>query len=245
MKLSLYRPPAVFHVGSMAKPPVRRTSYEGSALSVSLCPEAWSRIARLGGPVHEIAGEGMGFVSYEGMDADDRIAILEWARAEGLVESACLWKAWLWDDESEAWSYMLCPSEAAATAELREDEAEVDLPPGASALVEPVQINRLTEAGATRADGYGRDCDATDIATLFWIEDVLRSQMPDVIGLWWDERFDPDALSAPRGAIVPAVIGQLQTRVVSGSPFETDDGVDLDGMGPLEDVDYGSAFALR
>lgn len=238
MKLSLYRPAAVFHVGSMTKPARRRISYEGSALSVSLCPEAWSRIARLGGPVHEIDSAGQAFLAFHDMDADALTAIVDWAEAGGLAERTSVWKAWRWDDEVEAWSFMICPSQAAALAEVVDDD-DLDLPPGASALAEAMDIVRLTEAGALRADGYGRDCDATDIAVLFWIEDVLREQMPDVIGLWWDERFDPDALSAPRGAIVPSAMVHLRSKIVAGSPYETEFGIDPMGMGLIEDVDYG------
>jgi hypothetical protein len=40
----------VFHVGDLESKPRRRTiSYEGPGLSVSRCPDAWTRIARLGG----------------------------------------------------------------------------------------------------------------------------------------------------------------------------------------------------
>ncbi|WP_150129394.1 hypothetical protein [Bosea sp. RAC05] len=222
----------------MVKPDKRRISYEGSALSVSLCPEAWSRIARLGGPVREIDGAGQAFLSFHDMDDDARATVIDWAEASGLAERTSVWKAWRWDDEVEAWSFMICPSQAAALAEVS-DEDDSDLPPGATALTEPMGIIRLTEAGALRADGYGRDCDATDVATLFWIEDVLREQMPDIIGLWWEERFDPDALSAPRGAIVPSVIGNLRSKVVAGSPYETEFGIEPMGMGPIEHVDYG------
>lgn len=239
MLLKLYRPSAVYHAGSLVKPASRRQSYEGSALSVSLCPDAWSRIARLGGPIHEFTKPGMAFLSFYDLDEDVIAHITAWAVAEGLLETAVAWRAWSWDDEFETWRYMVCPTEAAARAELPDDEADVgNLPDGAVSLVEPMPINRLTPVGVTRADGYGGDCDATDIAAQFWIEDILRTEIPPVVGLWWEERFDPDALSAPRGAIVPSAIQELAVKVVGCSPFETDDGIDPEGMGPLELVDY-------
>jgi hypothetical protein len=36
----------------------------------------------------------------------------------------------------------------------------------------------------------------------------VATMHPDLDGVWWNERLDPDALSAPRGVLLPHALGR-------------------------------------
>lgn len=230
MRVPVLNLPVVYHVGTLD--PGRRGqqwagSYEGAGLSVSLCPEAWEQIARLGGsPWHACVRHDALYLDLMAMDDALLAEIQVWARDAGLIEQRAMWKSWYWDEERENWSYLLSETREDAICQLQgvqepdedpeafldrmNEEEEGNLPSGASSLVEDLFVYVLSEQGMRRAgQRFGQDQDATDMAIMFWAEDVLRAIMPEVVGVWWNERYDPNTLSAPRGAILPSCLESI------------------------------------
>ena len=256
MRLPVIALDEVWHVGTMKAAHRGKhypSSYEGSGLSVSVCPDAWVRIAQLGGnPLRRVETPGALFLDFMALGEEGLAAVREWAVGEGLLERREAWRAWRYDDEDDRWSYMTFLSEDEALDELdQEDEGEVDVehpeeeggPPG-GLLLEPVVIHALTAEGDRRATGYGRKDEATDIAAMFWLEDVVAPQVRGMTGIWWREDYDPDVLSAPRGAILPSLVPGLKSRKV---PWERapDEEELLDGMPETSWVDVEAAPAPR
>lgn len=225
MDIPVLELPTVFHLGTLQpqhRGGLHATSLEGAGLSVSLCPLAWQRIARLGGaPLQQLDCPGALFLDLRGLDADMQAAVADWAVAAGLAEHATRWTAWAYDDESERWGATLHPTRAAALEQaaydlgVPDDEepdldvAEADGGPPGGCLVGRMAILALTEAGKSRALGYPGD-EAADIAAMFYVEDVLRPASPELVGVWWRDEYDPMAWRAPRGAILPGCLGGFQ-----------------------------------
>lgn len=216
MRIPVLRLPAVYHLGSLDR--ARRgeqykTSQEGSGLSVSLCPRAWSEIARLGDDLLQLHRAHAAFIDLGSVDATTKSMIVAWAVHEGIIEDASQWRGWDFDAENEEWRYSLYGTLEEASSEVRfsfdvDDDTALEtiplprrLPREAGSLVERVQIKQLTEFGLTRTDGYGAGMDATDFAIMAYGADVVSREHPDVVGVWWKERLDTARLSAPRGAI--------------------------------------------
>lgn len=226
MRVPVLELPTVFHIGTL-DPALRgahhhSTSQEGAGLSVSLCPAAWRRIARLGGtPLQQLSREGALFLDLHGMDDVMRDAVSSWAEAEDLARREVRFLAWSFDDESDRWHAFSCGSREEAIGELADDldgdeptkerlslPEEDGGPPGGSLVSEEVSL-MLTEAGVARASGYQPGGDATDIAAMFYAEDVLRPEMPELVGVWWRDDYDPMAYTAPKGAILPCCVQEF------------------------------------
>ena len=225
MNLPFLRLPTVYHVGTMAladRGELYSNSQEGNGLSVSLCPEAWKTIARIGGkPLHKLSRPNSLFLDVLGLDEEVKERIAEWAITEGLAQKSVRFIAWRWDEEEEEWMGMTCGSREEALDEL-EDELDGDEPtdvrlsmsedgggpPGGSLLQEKI-IHLLTKVGDTRTLGYGRKNDAMGILPMLWAEDVVRPLLTDLMGVWWMENYAPHSLSSPRGAVFPSMVGEF------------------------------------
>jgi hypothetical protein len=77
------------------------------------------------------------------------------------------------------------------------------------------------------------------MAVIIWLKEVLKPQMPNVVGLWWDENLDPLNLSAPRGVILPEELERFETLEVEDIP---DDEELLEGMPDCTIVDTSIVF---
>src|ERR1700738_115253 len=104
MDIPVIRLNRVFHVGSMDRSRLGEnsgaSSQEGACLSVSLCPNAWATIARLGDKLHVLeTGDGL-FLDVVSLFADKsaKSEMLAWAVAAGFAEMRSLWRAWSFDD---------------------------------------------------------------------------------------------------------------------------------------------------
>ena len=102
-----------------------------------------------------------------------------------------------------------------------EDEMEgCDRPPGGAFASKRACIV-LTDAGSDRAFGHGRN-DCEDILVMFLAEDRIRPDMPSLVGVWWNERHDPECLSALRGAIFPSCVAGMTVSDGVGCDDEGD-----------------------
>jgi hypothetical protein len=213
MKIPVIDLDKVLHIGTLDAADAGRNypnSYEGHNLSVSLCPEAWQRIARLGGyPLHALSREKGTFVDVRALReaSETRAAILEWARDRRLIEDRPLWRAWILDGEIEDWRSVLCSSSDAAMEEVDPEwkflePSEIPGPDG-KAGIEPVTVP--VALGALRemtGVATGATSDATDDAIVAW----AMSEAPALLGrpvdgVWWRDAYEPESLSAPLGCI--------------------------------------------
>jgi hypothetical protein len=99
----------VDHVGSLNAKYRRSSSYEGDGLSVSVHPEEWTRIARLGGsPTHTIErldGQPLQFLDYHQLTPEQRDLIIQWGLTTKLITPETVYLVPLRDEEGELDGY--------------------------------------------------------------------------------------------------------------------------------------------
>lgn len=211
--------PTVWHVGDLSRPravPAHhdRLSNTGGGLSVSLDPDAWGRIARLGeNPVWALSRHDAGWLDLQALDDETVNEALLWARDQGLVDIRQVWKVRWFDSEIEDFRSILCDTRDEADAEAAELE-ECD------ASIIDIAAPTLTEAGLARCGAAGRRpnlFDATDLAIGFWAEDVLAPYWPDLVGVWYRggicDDTDPD-----EGSLFQSKLATLRMETVDQWP---------------------------
>lgn len=236
--------PEVYHLGTLD--PARRgsrfsSSYEGHCLSVSRTPHAWMRIARLGdAPLNLLSRENAQFLDMHGLTPENREEIAAWAVSVGLASHETLWRSWYVDVETgewrhftdadrddalaEAWGQWDAEGEAdlrAILADLRTGDEDERPPEGIGGLVEAFPALVLTAHGRSRAACPGDCGEAFDLCAVMFAEDVLAPGHPDLAGVWWNETYEPEHLSAPRGGILPMRLPEFSVAPVD--PGSVDD----------------------
>jgi hypothetical protein len=186
------------HIGTLNVTDKGDWSYEGQGLSVSLHPEAWQQIARLGGPVWDIPTPAR-LLNLHELTEEQRKAITDFGLAAGYVEETIAYKVTWYDDEYEEDRYFLIADKEEAEEEA--DMREADIEETATFAATGTFPDTTVKAGAT---------DVEDILATVWVD-----QCTDLDGVWWEDRHDPDRLSAPRGVIVP---NRVAAWVASATP---------------------------
>lgn len=212
----------VYHVGSLDRSRrglLHRASQEGPCLSVSLCPEAWTSIARLGGSqLYELHRDGAAFLDVlEALgDPELRTVIVGWAEAEGLVVFSEQWKAWRYDDEIEEWGYMLLDTREEAEEEIDEMSGGPD---GGPALELHIGYDATPELHGRLGIEPFRSMFVLDFAAMLWAREVAPTLLGRPLdGVWFREDYAPEERSAPRGGIFPeALSGWSSTLLPPGS----------------------------
>lgn len=194
---------SVFHVGTLD--PSRKgesygRSYEGSGLSMSLHPDDWQQIARLSGHVWQIGTSSLRFMSRHDVDESQTAAAVAWAESEGLVEIRDMWLYSTGENENGDATFAYAATREEALDELAyfEDDSQPEL------RRVPVATELLAERTGQR---FHPDEDVTDDALIVFAEQHL-----DVDGLWWEDDYDPDVLSCPRGVIFAGKVAALDRR---------------------------------
>lgn len=181
----------VSHIGYLdGYRPRHHSSLEGDGLSVSTCPDAWLRIARLGDlPRWDLRKQDGVFLDMLSLDPKDRRNLLNDACKAGLLVPMRAWEVRLIDDEADPVSFLYGTMD-----EAKREAADAD-----ASIMKPVRTH-----GAGHRFRYGPF--RHEIGE--HVEDVAILQLLDeekaCDGLWWSERLDPAAFSAPRGAIFPS-----------------------------------------
>lgn len=192
MNLPVVTKAAVWHIGSMRRSDKKGGSLEGGGLSVSEHPQAWRRIARLGGyPWWLLEKRGGAFLDFhKASKGECRKEIIAWAVATGYVTNGVAWRSCRYDDEFEQ---TLCSDH---TTREEAEEEEGDEVSRIKTLIPTAQL--LKRMGG----GRGPLSLGMDFAATAYAEDVLRLD-----GVWWRDRLDPERLSAPRGVIFASMLG--------------------------------------
>lgn len=239
MNIPIRQLDSVYHLGELdvAKRGERfRNSLEGDGLSVSLCPDAWRRIAKLGGsPLWRLDRAGGRFLDVHALVDDPRFETMRatverWALAGDWVRRVDRYRAWQFDDEADNWMYSLHSSRADAAEEVEGNGFALnDVRDSGEPVLQCVEIVEPTERMIARL-GLIPDVhdDGLGYAGILWARDVLAQHLDNPIdGAWWDELYAPACLSAPRGAIFP----EAQHRWVEIIPLdEPDEDELLDGL---------------
>lgn len=191
----------LWHVGTGDPTHKGGSSYEGDGLSVSRHPADWARIARLGGRVHEVVAGGGGPTVMVYAHEVDAVAAMEAARALGWVRPVTVWVATVEDEDGEPTTFDLATEEEA----VEEVADALDLDPDHPADAREIASRVSREAAwapepvvlPSRTDANGMS--ALDHVLLHAL--AVRPSLSHVDGVWWEDRYDPVGLSAPRGTV--------------------------------------------
>ena len=212
--------PVVAHVGTMDRTLKERGSYEGSSLSVSVNPGAWSSIARLGAEgfvLSRVDGEPVTFVDARKLSREERGEIVAWGRNQRLLIDREIFVASYFDLDDEATRKIECSTREEALAEVE------DLP--RRRVSGPKVVIGASEKLMTLSDqaGNGREISsdfAFDLVLLAYVEEKLN-----VDGVWWNETLDVDTLTAPRGAIFQARLDAFEKHPMDFSHMHEHDDI--------------------
>ncbi|MFX4300294.1 hypothetical protein [Pseudosulfitobacter pseudonitzschiae] len=210
----------VFHVGKLdesASDIQSRASLEAYCLSVSENPEEWTKIARLGGlPCWKLTRKNSRFVDVHAFDGLQADYIRKWAIREGFATEEPLWRAWITDEDGD-WAYMVQTSRHEAEREVEDYDIEPgDGPAPDGSCVEEVIDLVLTEKGMSALERWTDPTSGFDGALILFCRNVIAPDDRDIIGIWWDDCFDPPNLSCPRGGIFPDRLDEFDVSLDSG-----------------------------
>lgn len=191
----------VFHVGDLSKPAaVRDSSYEGTGLSVSLHPNEWARIARLGGNTYRLIrkdGAAGRFVDMHRLSKRERAELDRLAQQAGWLTDTTVYRVKFYDSEAEEARFFEFASREAAEREADGMEDENGDPAPVEEVASFAPTDRLLTRWQQRFSGAVEAGDAArNAGWLFALEDTGRYD-----GSWWNDNLDPSNLSAPRGVI--------------------------------------------
>lgn len=193
LELPLITQTEATHIGTLkaADKGIRGRSYEGHGLSVSICPEEWERIAKLGGlPWWQLENPDGRFLDAHALTEKQQAEIASWGLELGLVEWAELWELSFDDDDDEL-------DDTVSFLFASKDEAELELEEREGSSLKQVGRWCGTEQLAARI-GFASELDSFALLLPLYVEENLAG----VDGVWWEDILD-GYLSAPRGVIVP------------------------------------------
>lgn len=203
-------------MGSPNKPAKKSSSsWEGPGLSVSVHPQAWQSIAKLGGaPLHVLTrkdGKSGSFVDVHAVHKNKRLkqGVIKQAVKDGWLTTTTIWITSRWDDEWD--SYMESTWDNEAEARENYDAEAGD------------KIKKKTGVAATPkllARWYENFTSRLDIGLAFEMGLHAIAETSGYDGLWWEDDLDPSRLSAPRGVIFTNKTHAWQWKPSEGSPEE-------------------------
>lgn len=182
------------------------SSQEGHCLSVSECPDAWRQIAKIGGyPLWELAKPGNAFLHAHALKKAERKLIEAWALQQGFVQAGTLFQAWSTDEEGEP-IFGLYLTREEAVDELGEDADE-------ASDIKEVPAVLPTEALSAYCQQKVDFLGVEDMIQLCYADKVLGLD-----GVFWNDRLDPYAYSAPRAGILPHKLAEWSVTEVVEAP---------------------------
>lgn len=215
MKSRIRSMPRLWHVGDMLVASKRRNSYEGTGLSVSVHPAAWRMIARgqVGGDTWLLEKPGARFLDALSLSQAQKNKVLAWGHRQGYVAAADLWKWTYWDDELEEELHQIFPTREEAIAEADVDEEGDDFDSDCiTAIAGHVSTPALDRETLQDRPSHGT-ASVLDLLLPLYADQVL-----EIDGVWWSERLDPLAFSAPRGVIAPRRVSEWMASLCDQDP---------------------------
>lgn len=220
--------PMLWHVGELDPGLKRRGSLEGSCLSVSRHPGAWREISDglVSGRCWSMAGCGVRMLDAIALDDHHRASIIRWGISKGLCVPATMWRTSRYDDELDDVMTMTLLDRNDAICELDLDEEDPEYERRIRESVEEIHEHRSTPllCESTHHDGEVLgDRSVLDMLMPLWVESET-----DLQGVWWRERLDPMAYSAPRGGLIPSRIDIGLFEPTTIEPYDDSDHEDGD-----------------
>ena len=203
----------LYHIGTLDKEKKGihyPNSLEANCLSVSNSPHAWQQIAKLGGyPLHRLFKEKGIFLDANYIKKSKYMShILDFGRKNRLIKQVKRYRAWEFDVEREEWIYSLFNTKEEAQLELGivdltpQEVRNLDRPKGHQ-LIEYITVNIAAQKLQDLLGLQNMSDDATDALIVAYGQFTT-----DIDGVYWDEIYDPDNLSAPRAGIFPNRLSQ-------------------------------------
>lgn len=206
----------VYHVGDLdggrEKP---YTSHEGRGVSVSVHPETWEQIMRGDGTAtHEV------LKTYKLSNPDAKFYYIDpaeplaeeqkWCVEHGFVKPEAGYRV-SYQDEVSGTAYMEFRSEETAKAEADARDGEI----------EEAEVLTLAPNGVRYWLGaFRQPPENADPVLIAGLTPVWYAQGNGYDGVWWDEKFDPENYSAPRGVIFQSELESWESCVERQSePF--------------------------
>ncbi len=187
----------LWHRGFLGAPRVAKpnSSYEGQLLSCAHdeeVSEAWEGIAELGGTElwHLTKDGDYRLVDFHSLGTMRRAALLQRAQQLGLITPGTAFKASWFDEDDEGRRFFIFPSRGEAVAERQED---------VQFRITPIRVNYATKklVAYWNARHKEKEIDLTMVDEAA-ITCVIDAEFTELDGIFWDDKFDPEALSAPR-----------------------------------------------
>lgn len=204
----------LFHIGTMSPPDkgVRGDSYEGHGLSVSTCPEAWESIAKLGGQpwwtLESNSTAGPRFLDLLATPTEAREKMVAWAVDRGFVIPCVGAKLSWYDADHEEMVYTTFDNPHSARLEFEAMTDEYEGEPENAPALESYEGWKLTPAGLAAVARTRAALDETPtMAAILYCESET-----DFDGVYWGDRLDVCALSAPRAVIFPSRLPDFTVR---------------------------------
>ena len=186
----------LYHVGTLNIANKSDQSHEWNGLSVSNCPDAWRQICGCCGTTWRLIPDHSDrFLLYHDLDENDMDTIKNWAINTGYFEQDMEYRVWWHDDEYDEDRYFVFSRDEYDDAR---DEYEFKLEEEYDGVRFEELENGLKATSQIEAMSLVKIEPAmySDIAVLLYAEEKLGCD-----GVWWEDRYEPYALSAPRGVI--------------------------------------------
>ena len=182
----------VWHVGDMDINLKSNFSLEGDLLSVSQTPQTWNKIGRLNGNNNRLEFNEALYVDYYYFKEKYYNAVIDWALENHYIIESQTFSYAYYDDEMEDELEFIFDTIDELLEEFPDVEDE-DI---------STDLNwKLTEGFKLENKSSSKsDFDLTNLH-IKYIEQNILTQNENVVGVWWNDNFDPLRYSAPRGGI--------------------------------------------
>jgi hypothetical protein len=188
----------VYHVGDMDIKDKSKFSLEGSGLSVSLHPDEWRKIARLGSrDLYLLSNSGGLFVDGNKLDSREKSDIISWGLESGYIDQKETYKVCWYDDELEDDVCMEFPTYDEAKEEAGDEED------GKTIEVNKSGVLPTSNLISSSMQGRIEPSQTFDLLLTIFVE-----SMTNFDGIWWDDYLDVSKYSAPRGVIFNSKINR-------------------------------------
>jgi hypothetical protein len=246
----------VVHVGAMHIKDTRLDSYEGRHLSVSVHPDAWMGIARISGDAAFIiqhkpsaaSSPVLEFLDIHTLLDDEKYAdlknnLIQQAIDKNYIEKSLVYGYTIFDDEMERELTFNETSLEACLIELDIDPENYN-PEDHDPIKEQVIYTGTSCFCSMQKITQDRCQDHVDLA----IAEVIKNTHQELSGIWWQDRLDESAYSAPRGALFvdrPFLeFNPISVNMLKHYDFDTDPDEDSTVNSDDQGLDYMQPMSI-
>lgn len=193
----------LYHVGTMDIANKSQFSLEGNGLSVSICPKAWMKIARISSSIiWSLYKKNMKMLDYYSLTENDFKIATNWGIEQGYLEECITYKSIKFDDEMDCELEMIHSTFEDACEEACFEEEY-------TSYEEYLEFKEYEYSRVEKITGYNPTkklkiismvnvdiSNSEEINLLIFLE-----KNTDLDGVYWDEELDEYKYSAPRGVI--------------------------------------------